>query len=200
MGSPPTDQPAGSVFTRGAKPTGRLPVASQASTWRVAPSSRGGTHHLGPLRQGRGGCLRLRSNDPLSPLVFSDGDNQPPWPGCTGSPLAEDPLICISSTPSDPANTSEGPSGWSQTTTGGSFLASEDMVSSFTGCATVHLGASPTEKTCCLSWGARFGIPILRTSSCGCGHWRARVTAEQLSVACLTNHFECQSIVHPSAV
>lgn len=130
MGSPPTGQPAGSIFTWGAKPTGRLPVASQASTWGVAPSSRGGAHHLGPLRQGGCGCLRLRSNDPLSPLVFSDGDNQPPWPGCTGSPLAEDPLICISSTPSDPANTSEGPSGWSQAATGGSFLASEDMVSS----------------------------------------------------------------------
>lgn len=130
MGGPPPAQPSSNVSTGRAEPPGRLPLPSGTSVRGVAPPSRGSDRYLEPLRQSRGGPLRLRNVDPLSSVVLLGRDDQSSRPGCTGSPLARRPSVCLSPASSDSSSTPQGPSGGPQDPACGPLLAGEELVPS----------------------------------------------------------------------
>ena len=64
-----------------------------------------------------------QSLDELLALVFPEGDNQPIGAGCSGSSVAEQPSLCLSTNPPDMANATQSPTGQPQTAAGGPLLA-----------------------------------------------------------------------------
>lgn len=144
MGSPPPHQPAGNVSTGGAKPSGRLPLPSQASTKRGTSNRRSCTPSGASSAEQRWTSLPLRCQ-PTAPFGFSLAE--------TTSPLGQDTLAhpwpegLLSTAATDFFNASESSSRGSQNSAGGPILASEDMVSS--PAQTPCNGNSPTEKTYC---------------------------------------------------
>lgn len=130
VGGTMPSQPEGHVLTQGKESGCRLPLPLQTDAIGLASSPRGGSQHLGHLRQGTGGSLRHRGVSPLPPLVLFDGGEQSSGSGCSLPRLAGQSPLCLSTNAPDFPNATEGSPARSQTIAGSPLLAREDVVPS----------------------------------------------------------------------
>ena len=128
MGFSPLFQPEGYVSARATECGGRLSLQTEASLGGVETPPRGSRADLAQIRYSRGGPVCHRVLNTMPSLVLPDGDFESIRAGCSGTPMARLPSVCISTFPTNSVDTTQGPGRQPQTPAGCSEMAREDVV------------------------------------------------------------------------